>query len=53
MEEVQARQQEVVSVLERADRLYEDSAPNLPDKVRGTPSDSGSVPRSALLLPVK
>lgn len=34
MEEVQARQPEVVSVLERAEQLYKDSAPNLPDKVR-------------------
>ncbi|XP_075905519.1 dystrophin isoform X3 [Nelusetta ayraudi] len=34
VEEVQARQPEVVSVLERADRLYEDSAPNLPDKMK-------------------
>lgn len=32
-EEVQARQPQVASVLERAEQLYKDSAPNLPDKV--------------------
>lgn len=57
VEEVQARQPEVVSVLERAEHLHKDSAPHLPDKVRWDSERlagcSASVRHAKLLSPVK